>query len=62
MGAGNTYEVKVKCRNCGWRGKIEIEKGNAVSIALCPNCECPNQLTLNYSTMTRDVYNERPLS
>ena len=33
-----TYFVEVKCKNCGWEGTVEIEKGIRVIETPCPNC------------------------
>ena len=40
------YEIDIICENCGFFGKIFINKGSPVSGESCPNC-------LN-KTLTRD--------
>lgn len=35
-----TYEIIVKCCNCGFRGTIEIPQGRAVGWKACPVCGC----------------------
>lgn len=37
---GDTYTVSVACSNCGWRGSIEIPKGQLIEGKTCPNCGC----------------------
>jgi len=34
-----TYFVKVECRNCGFRGEIEISQGKTVQYTECPTCK-----------------------
>ncbi len=33
-----TYNEYVFCKNCSFRGKIEINKGSSVNLEICPNC------------------------
>ena len=35
-----TYSVSVNCANCGFSGVRAIQKGNYISDAHCPNCDC----------------------
>ena len=35
-----TYNVGVRCRNCGWYDLETIPVGILVSSLICPNCEC----------------------
>ena len=32
------YAVKVKCSNCGFKGKVTFQKGRRVRTSDCPNC------------------------
>ena len=34
----DTYKVEVLCKNCGFEGEIEIEKGVKIEDHPCPNC------------------------
>jgi uncharacterized Zn finger protein len=36
--SNNAYKVEVSCKNCGFSGEIEIEKGVEVENYECPNC------------------------
>lgn len=40
----DTYKVRVRCTNCGKVQEVEIEKGERVANAECPNCGCGNCL------------------
>lgn len=35
-----TYSVEAECTNCGWTGTVEVERGQFVCHARCPNCDC----------------------
>lgn len=38
----DSYYVGAGCSNCGWRGKLRIEKGRrAPWTNTCPSCACP---------------------
>lgn len=40
------YSVKVKCLNCGFSGKVLIQKRTPLYHTYCPNCECIHCLKL----------------
>jgi len=40
MDKDQTYKVFVLCKNCSFRGEIEVEKGLLVEEKKCPDCGC----------------------
>ena len=47
-----TYKVNTICKNCGWKGTQEIEKGETVEVLSfreCPACGCLDLYSLGIS-------------
>lgn len=38
MNENRTYKAKVYCKNCDFRGQIDIEKGQTIDKTECTNC------------------------
>lgn len=34
------YKAQARCSNCGWHGKVELEKGTRIEDSACPCCGC----------------------
>ena len=47
-----TYKINVVCKNCGWKGTQEIDKGHTIevlSVRECPICGCKDLYSLGIS-------------
>lgn len=51
-----TYKVKIRCKNCGTKQEIEIEKGKQVREKECPNCGCGDCLERVPEIKTQKYY------
>lgn len=58
MDKDQAYKVFVYCKNCPFRGEVEIQKGLLVEKKECPDCSCVT-LERDYNAEHRQTKTDR---